>query len=315
MVDSDKAAPLPQKSHDALLQAMPEATRKVAIALKQRQMDISRSVVLLRHEAGTQLVPVLKQPSKYGVEAAQQIATYLGLGQKGVATLTEWKNFSEVFSREYVKHQLSQPKQDGTPLDYTHFILIMRVKGEKERTALFERVRNENLTTRALEEITHTEHVIRKPQTDRPGRSQTKPVSVAAGLKMTRDRLFTVVNFFEKTFDAVILPEMAEMPPTEITEQHLALLEAVKDYLTQVVTMAEKAQRDIVPAEERVRTVLVKAGKLQLDDRSEEETQERSQAFQEHVQTFATEEPPREFEQAATGTAKRTRVRRPASSH
>jgi len=129
---------------------MTSATQEVAQYIETTLATENQHGLLLRHDVGMRLKRVIAEEATYGSQAAQQIATYLGMS---VDRLYKLCAFADTYSREQLEQWATRPMNNGRRLSYNHLTTLLIIKTEEERLHWMERILADSLSVRALRSL------------------------------------------------------------------------------------------------------------------------------------------------------------------
>ncbi len=108
------------------------------------------------YDMGCRLREVFREEAKYGSNAIEQLAEYLGYARdEGVQILHGIRLFAESFDRDFVVHQLRKPMADGQALRFGHFWCVREVDSIIKREQLLDLARKKCLSPESLAKIVH----------------------------------------------------------------------------------------------------------------------------------------------------------------
>ncbi len=216
-----------EKKRLALLEEMTPKCQSVAKDFDKKIATAAKGLVMIRYDMGSRLSEVIKKEAEYGSNAVNLLADYLNL-PGGATTMYALRNFAEEFAREFVQQQVMEPMVNGRPLETGHFLLILRVKEEKDQIKLFNQVRRECLSVNSLESEIRAKY--EQSNTRSGGRKPQKPSSPAAGLQKLFSTAQKLDNFLGISEESIFEP-LEEIAPEEINEQLFQKFEKAAEQL------------------------------------------------------------------------------------
>lgn len=103
-----------------------------------------------RYRLGVAVAALKAEPEVYGHSAVQLVATALGQDE---ASLYRHARVAERWSPTEFEALLSRRMGDGSALSWSHLVVLASVESKARRQQLLERVLDENLSVRRLEEV------------------------------------------------------------------------------------------------------------------------------------------------------------------
>lgn len=253
MAKQSSAATVPaEKKRTELLKEMAPETQKVAKDFEGKISAAAQGLVLIRYDMGARLRTVIEQEAKYGVNAVEQLAGYLNFpgGATGLYTL---RNFAIAFDRDFVKEQASLTMSNGRPLETGHFLAIMKVKSKKAQNKLFDRVRQECLSTNSLEEEIRAEYDTKNKRSG--GRKPKTPTTPMAGLQKAFSQSQQLTNYLDVCEDAVF-SKIDEMTPADVSPKLLERIDVTLKQLQQADEAVESGVKHLQKSRTRVLKIL-----------------------------------------------------------
>jgi len=245
--------PVPQVAkREGLLKAMTPELQKVAKSVEKKLATGRQGLVLIAYDIGAMVKRVIDDEPTYGAKAVEQLADYLQ-NNGGTTALYALRGFATEFTRESVKAEVVKLREDGQALETGHFLAICKVKSKKEQRKLFNRVRNECLSSKQLE--AEIKACVETRNTRSSGRKPQQPKTPAAGLQKLYGQAQQLGNYLSIVNDSVFEP-LLEVAPDQVNVKLVGKFQEAREQLTRVVKDGQGTLLLMGPVAERLNKIL-----------------------------------------------------------
>lgn len=222
-----------QKKRQQVLQEMTPALKKVAANFDTKMTKAAVGNLTIAYNIGKIVTNVLASETKYGANAVEQLAAYMGHGWSATK-LYAYRDLASEYTEAKIKQLARAKMADGGHVTVSHCLAIIKVKGKAERQKLWRRAFDEGLSAESLKmEIAATEE---KRNTRSGGRKPSVPKSVMGGAQEIFNLGQKINNKFE-IWDEHVTGEVMQKPATEIND---ALVEKLSAAESQLESMEDK---------------------------------------------------------------------------
>jgi len=135
---------------------MPKPLLAESQQIRKMEHMTQAGMCMLWYDMGHRLRKVFLEEAKYGSNAMEQLAEYLGYARdEGVQFLHAMRLLAESFDRDFVHRQLQEPMADGQPLRFGHFMCVREVASIAKRKQWLDLARKKCLSPESLDKIVH----------------------------------------------------------------------------------------------------------------------------------------------------------------
>jgi hypothetical protein len=212
-------SPKAQEAKKALAAMTPDL-KEVFEKINSKAVTANADEVLARYNYGKWISTVVQDKRKYGENAAELLATALGIS---TTLLYSWRALYNQWKDEYstLKTLLEKKTAVGTTLTFSHFVLINKVSSATERLSLVEQCISECLSVADLEKMLAEKYGKRDSST-----ATVMPRNPVAGIAVMTKALEKVGDSHKKIQTSIF--EKIENEPEEFTDDGtIAKLEAL----------------------------------------------------------------------------------------
>jgi hypothetical protein len=163
---------------------------------------------------GVRITSVIEGESKYGTNAVEQLAAYLGKSWSPTK-LYSYRDLASEYTKDRIAQLAKAKLADGGHVTVSHCLAIIKVKSKAERKKLWSRVFDEGLSSLSLQtEIAAS--LAEKKNNRGGGRKPSKPTSIMGGAQEIA-KMVTRISNKVPVWQAVIAEAM-EKSSSEVTE-------------------------------------------------------------------------------------------------
>jgi hypothetical protein len=215
----------PRRSY---LQQLNQAAQEVAKEFEDKLRKASSGVTRIQWEVGTRTAEVVADEAKYGNNAVQHIAAYLGYNLQAMYDMMQVAN---TFTLEDAVALTSTPQGNGKFMTFSHLVTLSRLEDSKARTKLAKRAIAESYSVHDLEaEIrSGASGTTRRPSGG--GRPPKIPKTTIAGLQVTQQLAQKMTNWFhaaeKNVFPAIDAVTADSVTPTLVNKAETTLAAAI----------------------------------------------------------------------------------------
>ena len=224
------------------LASMPKALQSVAQVVDGMTAKINTAEVQTRYDIGVQAALVLADPGKYGPDAIEQLAAYVGLDGSQLAqarqVVSAWPDrrvFAEITTKKLV---------DGRPLTWAHMRALARVEDPAKRQALLAKTLSEALSSHALmAEIGAKALMAPDTRVPSPGRPTQSSPNFQIACKRGLQVLGRITKYL--TVDQKLVTELAPKERTPEAYKRLTALQTAVQTVTGELAALERSLQSL----------------------------------------------------------------------
>lgn len=213
-----------QLARNTVYNEMTEATQIYANEIQENLQSYESDQVLLLHMVGTLVSDMQEDPDKYGDSGIEQVAQYLNL-EGGDTLLYAYAKFAATFTREFVSETMRRQTTHGRALTISHWIELSRVEKETSRLKLVDKVFDQNLSVRELQQEVRG-NKLGNSAANRQGSTGRKPKISKSPIAATQQlsKMATSFRNFEALYSTEVLNEMESLPEEKLDQTTLDTL-------------------------------------------------------------------------------------------
>jgi hypothetical protein len=244
---------------DKLLKEMTPAAQELAQTVAKTLSQGARGVVAMHYEIGLQLKIAGNAEAKYGTNAIEQIANYLGVPE-GSAMLHDLVEITKAFEKDYVRAETEKPLSNGNYMTLMHWRMLAKIKdlNETKRDALVAKIHSESISAKDL--ALHIRSGGETRHSRQGGRTPVTPSNPMIGLQ----KFYTLAHSLENwqgTAEKGIFDVLDEISPDLVTDKLVAKTEETLGELDRTIKASQAMQTRLKTNLARLKKVKPEAAK------------------------------------------------------
>jgi hypothetical protein len=230
-----------QQSRAGILEEMNPRLRKVAHTIEKAYRHETVNQLLTAHDIGAEVDRVRVDDATYGSAAVEKLAEFFDVSPSHLYNLGA---LARNFSRKDIKKLATMQMASGDHLTLHHLLAIVHfVPTGGPVIGLVQRVLDDSLSVRQLQELLATEFTSQQGRVTTAGRKPAKPPNPAIGARRITKKLESFCRFADVA--GVSIAEVWVMPPDQIDAPLVENLKAAQAAITRTNKMLAKLAKGL----------------------------------------------------------------------